>query len=125
MKKILFLLLPCLGISLLTNHAWANDADGNHAVWGIGQKSCIAYQENRDDPEQNIKYENFLMGFLTATNILMENTYSISGTLNLTEIMNWIGDYCEEQPMSSFEAAISSFSASNYKERLLRPGRQW
>lgn len=118
-------LLPAL---LLCPPAPAMDQGGNHAVWGKGATSCHSYTGARSEGKEGkdgTAYRNFLMGFLTAANILMDETYSISGSKGLGEILLWLDEYCEEQPMSAFEAALSAFAADSYKQRLRRSGSQW
>ncbi len=108
-------ILPCVH---------AADEEGNYAVWGAGSKACISYQRARTT-EQSEQYRHFLMGYLSATNVFMEQTYSISGNMTLKEILAWLDEYCDEHQMSAFEDAINQFLAEHHAQRLRRPGRQW
>ena len=58
-----------------------------------------------------------MKGFITAYNILTDNTYSISGNMNENQIFEWIAAYCSDNPMSSFEAALTSFTFDHYDGR--------
>ncbi|MHC8441742.1 MAG: hypothetical protein ACYYK0_06120 [Candidatus Eutrophobiaceae bacterium] len=101
----------------------AVDDSGNFAVWGLGKKSCIAYTSARaEGGEQDIAYQNYLMGFLTATNFFMDETYSISGNSNIEKILEWIDGHCEQKPISSFESAINEYSTQHYQKRKKIPG---
>lgn len=100
------------------------DESGNYAVWGKGKTSCIAYVRDRDAGEA-LAHRDFLMGFLTAVNLLMDDTYNIAGDKALEDILVWLDEYCAARPMSSFEAAISSFTTEHFAARLRRAGRQW
>ena len=118
MKKIFVLML---GLSLLPTAAYAVDTSGNYAVWGLGKKSCFGYQQevakgNIDD------YKNYIKGFLTAYNIFTEKTYSISGKMTENQIVEWIDNYCEDNPMSSIESALTSFTFDHYDKRIKSSG---
>lgn len=100
--------------------ALAMDADGNYAVWGIGKKSCFSYNNSRKSQEFDT-YKNYIMGYLTAYNAVTAETYSISARMNLTEILEWLDDYCELKAMHSFELALSEFLISHKDSRLKQP----
>ena len=118
MKKLFTFLL---GLTLLPTTAFAVDISGNYAVWGLGKKSCFGYRE--DSAAGNIdNYKDYMKGFLTAYNIFVEKTYSISGKMNENQILEWIEGYCEEHPMSSFESALSGFAFEHYDRRLKSSG---
>lgn len=94
-------------------------------MWGKGRVSCISYTRDREAGEA-LAHRNFLTGFLTAVNVLMDDTYNIAGDKTLEEILAWLDAYCAGQPMSSFEAAISKFTTEHFTARATAPaGRQW
>ncbi|MCZ6803678.1 MAG: hypothetical protein O7D86_07060 [Proteobacteria bacterium] len=104
-------------LMLIPTTILAVDNSGNFAIWGVGKKSCYGYGQSTagDDFE---KYKHYMKGFLTAYNVFTENTYNISGKMNENQIVEWINDYCEENPMSSFENALTSFTFDHYEKRM-------
>lgn len=105
-----------LGLMLVSVQAHAIDASGNYAVWGAGKKSCFGFQQDMSEGNTD-KYANYMKGFITAYNIFTDNTYSISGNMNENQIFEWIDGYCTDNPMSSFEAALTSFTFDHYDNR--------
>ena len=111
MKFILVMLLALFSIS-----AYAADAQGNYAIWGAGKKSCISYTKAREAGDYD-SFKHYLMGYLTAYNLLAENTYRISGNKNLDEMLVWLDDYCELKAIHSFEQALTELIVENYETR--------
>ncbi len=96
--------------------AIAADNEGNYAVWGKGKKACFTYSKARQQNDIG-DYKNYIMGYLTATNIILEKTYSISGKMKLEEILDWMDEYCEDNPLSSYEGALTEFSLRHFETR--------
>ena len=95
----------------------ADDRNGNFAIWGVGNKSCHSYNVSRNtDVEQ--RYKDYIMGFFTAFNITMPDTYRIAGHMNIKEILVWLDDYCEEKPILAFEQSLADFITENYDDRM-------
>jgi len=115
-KNMRFLLVVFIALVAISFQAAATDSSGNHAVWGKGKQSCFAYSQARENGDAS-EFKDFMMGYLTATNVMMEKTYSISGKMNLKTILEWVDEYCEEQPMSSYESALTEFTMTHYKQR--------
>ena len=112
-------LLITLSLSLifLPLSSMAVDTNGNYAVWGAGKKSCFGYNQDTAN-EEGQRYKHYIKGFLTAYNIFTERTYSISGNMNENQILEWIGDYCEENPLSTLENALTNFTFDHYDKRM-------
>lgn len=108
-----------LGLILLFFPAIAHavDSAGNYAVWGIGKKSCFTYNKSLAEGDSE-KFKHYVKGFLTSYNIFTENTYDISGRKNEKQILEWVGEYCEDNPMSSLENALVNFTFEHYDKRL-------
>ena len=150
------LLITFLGALLLTTNVIAVDATGNYAVWGIGSKSCFAFnsatvnylnsetakpdkeeetllskikfQEKTDTEEKPTedfdRYKSYMKGFLTAYNIFTENTFSITGVMKEKDVVEWLNDYCKENPMSSVENALTSFALDHHDGRMKTSARR-
>jgi hypothetical protein len=100
--------------------ATAADRDGNYAVWGPGAKSCHSYNQAAGEAAR-VPFSNYVMGYLTAYNAVSEETYAISGNMNLEAVMGWLDDYCGQKPMHSFEQALIDFTSSHVEHRFSRP----
>jgi hypothetical protein len=148
------LLLITLGIFFVPISVMAVDITGNYAVWGVGTKSCYAFnlatvnylnsdnstqkkdeslisklkfwedkKNNEDEVENFDVYRNYIKGFLTAYNIFTEKTFSITGSMKEKQVVEWLNDYCKEEPMSSVENALTSFTFEHYDKRMKTSSR--
>jgi enolase len=63
-----------------------------------------------------------MKGFLTAYNIFTEKTYNITGRMNADQVIEWMNEYCGENPMSSVENALTSYTFDHYDKRLKTSG---
>ena len=108
MKPLAFLTIAVLWVA---QAAFADDAQGNHAVWGIGQSSCHAYSQARAAGEFT-EYKTYLMGYLTACNTFIPETYNITGSKDLDGVLSWLDEYCKKSPVDSFERAMSQIVAA-------------
>ena len=106
-----------LSLSLQPLMTMAMDKNGDYAVWGMGRKSCYSYDQARASGDYG-PYKDYLMGYLTAYNVMTEDTYLISGKMNLEEILEWMDDYCESRQMNSFELALADFIREHRETRL-------
>lgn len=111
---ILTILTPAL---LMPTIALSADSSGNYAVWGVGKKSCFKYTKARE-ADDYANYLQYIKGFLTAFNMLFEDTYSISGRMNFNEILEWMDDYCETSQINAFEQALLEFVGEHEDGRL-------
>ena len=148
------LLLITLGIFIVPISVMAVDKTGNYAVWGVGTKSCYAFnlstvnylnsdnstqkkdeslisklkfwkdkKNNEDEVENFNAYKSYMKGFLTAYNIFTEKTFSISGSMKEKQVVEWLNDYCKENPMSTVESALTSFTFEYYDNRMKTSSR--
>ena len=148
------LLLITLGIFIVPISVMAVDITGNYAVWGVGTKSCYAFnlstvnylnsdnstqkkdeglisklkfwkdKKNNEDEVGNFDaYKSYMKGFLTAYNIFTEKTFSISGSMKEKQVVEWLNDYCKENPMSTVENALTSFTFELYDNRMKTSSR--
>ena len=105
---------------LLTVPTYAADKQGKFATWGKGSKSCHHYNTARNTDEEQ-RFKDYLMGYLTAYNVYVPETYRISGSLDLGGIMDWLDEYCESKPMVSFEQSLADFAVEHFDKRMRRP----
>ncbi|MCH8845847.1 MAG: hypothetical protein IIC11_03790 [Proteobacteria bacterium] len=114
---IILLTLTC--VTIIPVSSQATDKDGNFAIWGKGNKSCHNYNISRNTDEEQ-RFKDYIMGFLTAFNVQMPETYRVSGNMNLDEILAWLDDYCQLKPVISFEQSLSDFIIENRDKRMKR-----
>ncbi len=110
---ISLLLIPALSLAV--------DSSGNYAVWGVGKKSCFGFTQAVAAGETQ-KYKDYMKGFLTAYNIFTEKTYSITGRMKEGQIIEWLNEYCGENPMSTVENALTSYTFDHYNKRMKTSG---
>ena len=107
---ILFLLLqPMLAV--------AKDKNGNYAIWGMGRKTCYSYTKAREAGDY-APYKDYMMGYFTAYNEITEETYLISGNMDLNEILEWMDEYCEQKQMNSFDLVLGDFILEHIEKRM-------
>ncbi len=111
-----FMLITLMLYLSAQGYAYAADKSGNYAIWGKGNKSCFHYLKDRD-AGKDTAYKNYIMGYLTAYNAMMPETYSISKNMKLDEIMTWMDDYCDLKQMSGLELSLIEFIATHYENR--------
>ncbi len=95
----------------------AADRNGHFAIWGKGNKSCHSYNISRNTPEKQ-RFKDYIMGYLTAFNVQMPDTYRVAGHMNLEEILVWLDDFCELKPILSFEQSLADFIIEKYDKRM-------
>ncbi len=120
-RKMKSLVMILVLMVLTSTTAVAVDNDGNYAVWGLGKKSCFGFNKEivKEDSD---KYKHYIKGFLTAYNMFTEKTYSISGSMNEGQIIEWLTEYCGENPMAGLETALLSFTFDHYEKRMKTSG---
>jgi hypothetical protein len=108
-------------LMLTSTTAVAVDNNGNYAVWGIGKKSCFGFNKEING-EDSDKFKHYIKGFLTAYNIFTEKTYSITGSMNEEDVIEWLTEYCSDNPMFGLETALLNFTFDHYEKRMKTSG---
>ena len=116
-NTMILLALTCMTVTPVSSQA--ADSEGSFAVWGSGNKSCHSYNISRNTDEVR-SFKDYIMGYLTASNVQMADTYRIAGNMNLNEILAWLDDYCELKPIVSFEQSLADFIIEHYGKRKKR-----
>ncbi len=98
--------------------AHAIDSSGNYAVWGVGKKSCFGYNKSMAEEDGSKNFKSYIKGFLTAYNIFTAETYNISGRKDENGVLEWLREYCENNPMSSLENALTNFTFEHHDKRM-------
>jgi hypothetical protein len=105
---------------LLAGSVFATDKKGNYAIWGVGNSACIKYTTSRAANNAN-DFKQYLMGYLTSYNHQAEETYSITSTMTLEEVLTKLDDECESKPTTSFEQAIINLLIAQHDKRAKYP----
>ena len=84
--------------------------------------SKLKFWENIEDENSEVenydKYRNYIKGYITSYNTFTDDTYSITGLMKEKEVIVWLNDYCEENPMSSLDTALTNFTFDHYDKRM-------
>lgn len=119
MKFHFALLCAALGVTSLP--ATGADAQGNYAIWGAGGRSCNQFARAAGDTAQMASFRDYMMGYLTAVNTLSPDTYDAVGGESLETAIGWLGEYCDEHRMDSFERALGQLVVARHAERNRMP----
>lgn len=106
--------------SCIPGVAAAIDDSGNYAIWGQGSRSCHQFLKTVDEPEKK-RYQDYTMGYLTAYNMLSEDTYSITGKVPLPQFIERLRLHCEGNQLDSFDRALKIVIAQQHDARLKTP----
>jgi hypothetical protein len=96
-----FTLLVALG----SIEALAADAEGNYAIWGLGQTSCNQFVKAAADNDL-AEYKHFVAGYLTAINRLTPAVYRATGPRTMQDNLKVLKDYCLQNRMDSVDQAL-------------------
>lgn len=121
MKRKHIVTLALAGL-LSSTGASAADADGNYAIWGVGSKSCHQFNVARKN-DDFAEHQAYVMGYLTDYNSRVPDTYNISGSRNIHDVLEWLDGHCRNSPMESFESALRAMTAAMSEDRSRRAPR--
>ncbi len=88
--------LALIGILFLMFNlsAIARDFEGGYAVYGAGGDSCKSYLTSMKTGERQDYFIDWTIGYLTAFNVIMPNTYNILGESDFAEAQGWLQRHC-------------------------------
>lgn len=104
--------------------AAAADAEGRFALKGGGAAPCSAFLRARQEPgvERHL-FEGFVDGYITAANQLTPDTFDLVPWQSTALLIEFLGQYCERNPATSFGVAVSRLLAALAPERLRATSR--
>jgi hypothetical protein len=100
----------------------AADSAGNYAIWGAGGASCHRFQRSSSEASSKQVFKNYLMGYLTAYNAIVEDTYNGLGGLSLEDALAWLDNYCSLHKLDSFDRAVVDLMISQHESRVRAQG---
>jgi len=101
--------------------ASAADSQGNYAIWGEGGRSCNQFTQARPHAARLAPFRDYLMGYLTAFNMLAPDTYDAVGGESLETTLSWLDEYCDTHKMDSFERALGQLLLARHDQRARMP----
>lgn len=115
MIRVMILTL-LLGLEL--NSVQARDFEDGYAVYAAGAESCQHYLGaiNKGGAEHDY-FINWLIGYLSAFNVIMPNTYDILGDAEFSVSQNWLNEHCKKYPRELFVNATARLTEVLYPTR--------
>lgn len=113
-----FKLISFLLMFMFSQLSMARDFEDNYAVYGAGADSCKAYLNSMKDGGRNQDYFiDWTIGYLTAFNVIMPNTYNILGETEFSESQGWLMRHCKRYPKQLYINAMIKLTEVLYPLR--------
>ena len=96
----------------------ARDFEDGYAVYAAGSESCSQYlaAEQRGGGDYDY-FVNWLIGYLSAFNVIMPNTYDILGENEFSMVQTWLNQHCAKFPKELFVNAAARVTEVLYPTR--------
>ncbi len=92
--------------------------DNRHAVFGVGGEKCEIYLEaRRDGGAASAVFSEWVFAYFSAFNVIVEDTYNISGQYGSNEIHNWLDNYCSRSQRTLFVNAVAFLTQRLFPQR--------
>jgi len=118
MKKLLPI-LAILATAAFCPPAMAVDAHGLYQTFHL--ITCEAYAKDRKQPANtgmNAIDAIYVSGCLSAYNYLTPNNYQIVPSNNIGAVMQWLDEFCKNNPKSNIEIAMLKLTDDLYPHRV-------
>ena len=113
----LFIIIFFTGF-LLSQPVAGRDFEGAYAVYGAGGESCKAYLDSMKTGGRKQDYFiDWTIGYLTAFNVIMPNTYNILGESDFAESQGWLQRHCGRYPKALYTNALIKLTQVLYPVR--------
>ena len=119
MKRIIFtFFVLVLFKSLFWQSVIARDFEDGFAVYGAGGKSCQVYLKSmKQGAKQQEYFIDWTIGYLTAFNVIMPNTYNILGESDFADSQGWLQRDCSRYPKQLYIDAVIKLTGVLYPLR--------
>ena len=139
MQNIMLMKMPIILafiFLLIVSPVIAVDESGQYIYGGaVGGHSCPffasimvkANKYNIPSPEyafQTSSHTNYISGFQTGYNLQTKDTCNIFNNYDEYQLLNWLHNYCRENPLEKFSGAVVALSLTLHSKRL-RSCRKW
>ncbi len=115
--------LPALGLvvalSLSVGTGWAKSVEGRYLAFGPGNWTCedaVAVAQGNHPGSQG-RLDGFIAGYLSATNVILKNTYDIQGGQPLSAAKARVMGFCRDNPSMVLANALAVHSQRQYADR--------
>jgi len=95
----------------------ARDFEGGYAVYGAGGESCKVYLKSMQSGQRQDYFIDYTIGYLTAFNVIMPNTYNILGESGFDETQGWLQRHCNRYKNQLFINALIKLTEVLYPLR--------
>lgn len=94
-------------VFVLTSVLVSTSGYGGDTVMGSGVTSCERWTtEKNGDPQFHVIQQSWVLGYLSATNTLMDE--EILASHDSQGLLGWVDNYCKEHPLHSiYDAAVN------------------
>ena len=118
---------PLLLSVLLFAHggAVAKSVEGRFVAFGPGNWSCedAVAVEAGDHPGSQGRLDGFIAGYLTATNVILRNTYDIQAGTSDATAKRQVLAFCRDNPSVRLSNALAVHTQRQYPDRQSVPGK--
>jgi len=112
------LIVSCFVFIMFAQPLQARDFEGGYAVYGAGGDSCKAYLDSMKSGGRKQDYFiDWTIGYLTAFNVIMPNTYNILGESDFIESQGWLQRHCNRYPKQLYINAVIKLTEVLYPLR--------
>ena len=118
MRFVTPLLLPVLLVGL-SGTAGAKSVEGRFVAFGPGNWQCedaVAVAEGNHPGSQG-RLAGFIAGYLTATNVIMRNTYDIQAGQPASAARREVLAFCRDNPSVRLANALAVHTQRQYANR--------
>ncbi len=110
---VLIALIACLSLSVQ-----ARDFEGGYAAYGAGSQPCSSYVAALKKGSGDVDYfVDWLIGYFSAFNVIMPNTYNILGESSFPSAQGWLDRHCRRYPKELFVNATARLTEVLYPTR--------
>lgn len=115
---MVYKLIGALVLLLSSHMLLARDFEGSYAVYGAGSDSCHQYIGSmKNGGKEQDYFIDWMIGYLSAFNVIMPNTYNILGETGFDAAQLWLQRRCEKYPKEPFITAMIKLTEVLYSMR--------
>ena len=115
---MIYKLITVLVLLVFSQMTVARDFEDGYAVYGAGADSCSQYVGSmKNGGREQDYFIDWMIGYLTAFNVIMPNTYNILGETGFDSAQLWLQRHCEKYPKEPFITAMIKLTEVLYPMR--------
>lgn len=108
-----------VALSLSAGTGWAKSVEGCYLAFGPGNWACedaVAVAEGNHPGSQG-RLDGFIAGYLSATNVILKNTYDIQGGQPQSAAKARVLEFCRDNPRMVLANALAVYTQRQYPDR--------